>query len=329
MKRRMRTLIATGPLTLLLLLSLAACDSTSPSGEDTASDELAALESTLTQELGLSGTQQQTLATTMDRLADRHYAPGLLWELAAELQATLSDEQKQRLFERTDQRRRDDMCPPARFAQSGFAGRGIGLGSCLNDVLADEQKEAVEAIREGYRTQIEALIESKRSGDVSPEAFREAIQAIHEAVAAEIDALLTDEQRSAVEACRSERQAEREAEMEAFRAADRAAMSEVLMLTAEEEASIVALMDEHKAEVEALFEQFREGSLACDAFQETITALKEAFDEALQDVLDAMQWEIVQIHRALSQRAHPFGRRLGMGVFGGFGGFGLLDGPRR
>lgn len=329
MKRHIRTLFATGPLTLLLLLSFAACDSTSPSNDDTAADELAALESTLTQELGLSGTQQQSLETTMDRLGDRHYEPGLLWELAAELQATLSDEQKQRLFERTDQRHRDAMCPPARFAQSGFGGHGIGRGSCLNDVLTDEQKEAIAAIRERYRTQIEALIESKRSGELSQEAFREEMQTIHRVVAADIDALLTDEQRTTVEACRSERQAEREAEMEAFRAADRAAMSEVLMLTAEEEETIIALMDEHKAEVEALFDQFQEGSLACEAFQEATTALQEAFDEALLDVLDAMQWEIVQIHRALSHRARPFGRRLGMGVFGGFGGFGLVDGPRR
>ncbi len=336
-RRTFRTVTAS--LLAMVMITLAACDSgTAPEAEDDlAAEAAAALQTELTQELSLTSEQQGDVQDVMDRHEGQEHEPGFLWTLAAELQATLTDEQKQGFFDRTT-KERGDLCTSGRFGDMGEGPGGFGLprpggflgghgygfnggGSCLDDVLTDEQKEAVDALRESFGAEFEALREQFRAGDLEQEAFREQLQALHDALAAEIDALLTDEQRDAIEACRAERQAEREAEREARRAADRAAMSAALGLTADEEAAVFALLDEHKTEVEALVGEFQDDLISCDVFQTTLSDLKAAQDESLQAILDDTQWEVVLIHRALSHRMRRHGQRRG-GRFGGPGGTG-------
>ena len=331
-RRTFRSL--TVSLLAMMMITLAACDSgTAPEAENELAAEAAtALQTELTQELSLTSAQQGDVQSVMDRHEGQEHEPGFLWTMAAELQATLTDEQKQDFFDRTT-KERGDLCTSGRFGDMGEGPGGFGLprrggslgghgygsnggGSCLGDVLTDEQKETVDALRESVRAQFEALREQFRAGDLEQEAFREQLQALHAALAAEIDALLSDTQRDAIEACRADRQAEREAEREARRAADRAAMSAALGLTADEEAAVFALLDEHKAEVEALVGAFQDEMINCEDFQTTLSDLKAAQDESLQAILDDTQWEVVLIHRALSHRMRRHGQRRG-GRFGG------------
>ena len=316
-----------------LILTLAACDSgAAPDAEqELAAEAAAALQTDLTQTLSLSSDQQGEVSDVMNRHKGQEHEPGFLWTLAAELQASLTDEQKQELFDRTTQDR-GDLCTSGRFGDMGEGPGGFGLprpggfmgghgygfnggGSCLQDALTEDQQAAVDALREDFKAQVQALREERRAGTLEQEAFREQLQALADALAADIDALLTDEQRDAIEACRAERQAEREAEREARRAADRAAMSAALGLDATVEAEVFALLDAHKAEVQALVQQFQDDLIACEDFQAAITDLKTAHDESLQALLDDTQWEIVLIHRALSSRMRRHGRGFG-GRFG-------------
>ena len=336
-RRTFRTLTAS--VLAMMMITLAACDSgvDSEAEEELAAQAAVALQTELTQELSLSSAQQGDVQGVMDRHDGQEHEPGFLWTLAAELQATLTDEQKQRLFDRTSGDR-GDLCTSGRFGDMGEGPGGFGLprpggflgghgygsnggGSCFSDVLTDEQQEAVDALRESFRAEFEARREAFRAGNLEQEAFREQLQALHDALAAEIDALLTDEQRDAIEACRAERQAEREAEREARRVADRAAMSAALGLTADEETAVFALLDAHKAEVEVLVGEFQDDLISCEDFQAALSDLKDAHDASLQDILDDTQWEIVLIHRALSHRMRRHGQRRG-GRFGGPGGSG-------
>ncbi len=340
-RRTFRTLTAS--VLAMLMLTLAACDSaTAPDAEqELAGEAAAALEADLTQTLALTSDQQGDVRGVMNRHEGQEHEPGFLWTLAAELQASLTDEQKQRLFDRTT-KERGDICESGRFGDMGEGPGGFGLprpggflgghgygfnggGSCLEDVLTDEQKDSIAALRDAFKAEVEPLLEEKRAGTLEQDAFREQLQALLDALQADIDALLTDAQRDAIEACRAERQAEREAEREARRAADRAAMSAALGLTADEETALFALLDDHKAEVQTLMTEFQDGVISCEDFQATITDLKAAHDESLQDLLDDTQWEIVLIHRALSTRMRGHGRKFGGrfghgGPRGGFGG---------
>ncbi len=335
-RRTFRTLTAS--LLAMLMITLAACDSgTAPEAEqELAAEAAAALQTELTQELSLSSAQQGDVQGVMNRHEGQEHEPGFLWAMAAELQATLTDEQKQRLFDRTT-KDRGDLCTSGRFGDMGEGPGGFGLprrggslgghgygfnggGSCFDDVLTDEQKEAVDALRESFRAEIGVLREQRSDGALDQEAFREQLQALHDALAAEVDALLTDAQRDALEACRADRQAEREAEREARRAADRAAMSDALGLNTGQETDVFALLDAHKAEVQALVGEFQDDLISCEVFQATITDLKAAHDESLQAILDEeAQWVIVLIHRALSHRMRRHSQRAG-GRFGGSGG---------
>ena len=320
-------------LAMLLMITLAACDSsTAPDAEQELAAQTAdALEADLTQTLGLSTEQQGDLQGVRNRFDGQEHEPGYLWTLAAELQATLTDEQKQELFDRVT-RDRGDICESGRFGDMGEGPGGFGLprpgghmgghgygfnggGSCFSDVLTDEQDAAIDALREALKAEVDALREARQAGTLEQDAFRDQLQTLLEALKADIDALLTDEQRDAIEACRAERQAEREAEREARRAADRAAMSAALGLTAEEETALFTLLDDHKAEVRDLLQQFQDQLIECTDFQATIEDLKAAHDESLQALLDDTQWEIVLIHRALSSRMRRHGRGHG-GRFG-------------
>ena len=336
-RRTFRTLTAS--VLAMLMITLAACDSgtASDAEQELAAEAAAALEAELTQTLTLTSEQQGDVRGVMNRHEGQEHEPGFLWTLAAELQASLTDEQKQELFDRTTQDR-GDICESGRFGDMGEGPGGFGLprpggflgghgygfnggGSCLNDVLTDEQNDAIAALRDAFRAEVEALREQRRAGTLEQEAFREQLQALLEALQADIDALLTDTQRDAIEACRAEREAEREARREA----DRAAMSAALGLSADVEAAVFALLDDHKAEVQALMTEFQDGVISCEDFQATISDLKAAHDESLQALLDDTQWEIVLIHRALSSRmrghGHRFGGRFGHGGPGGrFGG---------
>lgn len=313
----------------MLTITLAACDSgagpDANAERELAAEAAAALQTELTQELSLSSAQQGDVQGVMNSQDGQEYEPDFLWALAAELHATLTDEQKQRFFDRTPDER-GDLCASGRFGDVGEGPGGFGLprpggflgghgygfnggGSCLDGVLTETQKETVDSLRKSFH------LEAFTSDDLEQEAFRERLQALHDALAAEIDALLTDEQRDALEACHAERQAEREAEREARRAADRAAMSNALDLNADEETAVFALLDAHKAEVEALVTDFQDDLISCEDFQTTLSALKAAHDASLQEILDETQWEIVLIHRALSHRMRRHFQQLG-GRFG-------------
>lgn len=328
MKRRLFQTLGTSLLVLLLGLTLAACDSQSPAGDasDADAQEAAALTSGLSQDLSLSASQQQAVQNAVDRNRHRMHEPGFLWALAAELHATLTDEQKQRLFDLAAQR-------DERFGERGCAGPGgfgPGFGrpghggpghggpggdqaGPFDDLLTDEQKAAIEEIRARYRPQIEALFTAFRNGEIEQDAFREQMQVLREAMKAEIDALLTDEQKAAIEQRRTERQAEREAEREARRAQERAAMIEALGLSDGQVAALDALLEAQMAERDALFEQFLAETITCEALQTALAALKEAGDAALQDILDETQWEIKRIHDALAGRMRSPGGQRGPG----------------
>ncbi len=304
-------------LALVVLIGLSACESPTASDEviDINTIDTADLSQTLTSELALTTVQQQAVSAIMTTHDGRAHEPGFLWYVAADLQETLTDAQKERLLARTDSMRGN-----GHFGHRSPRRRG-GNGGGLRDLLTDEQLEAAAAIRETYQPQFEALLEALRSESISRGEFHIQMQALQEAMRAEIEALLTDEQREALEA----RRAEREQAREEYRQQEQAAMEDALGLSADQITALANLMEQHQANREALREQFEAGDLTEEALHEALTALKAAQDEALQALLDETQYEIVQIHDALAHRAK---RRGGQGRRGPGGDRGGQGGPR-
>ena len=160
--------------------------------------------------------------------------------------------------------------------------------------LTNEQQSSIEAIHEVYTDQYRTLAEERRNGTITAEDFIEQMQALRVARHDEVNAVLTEEQRSRLDRGPDSFQARRDEVTNV--------MSEVLELTEEQLEGLESLRDSHLAEMQALREQFRGDNLDQDTLAEALTALQDQHDEALKNLLSADQYEIVQIHHALTLR---------------------------
>ena len=308
----------------LLVFTVAACDS-DPSAlvdEEATSAELTDLAARLSTDLDLSTEQAQAINSLVTVSDGERPEPGRLWTVAAELQQTLTDEQKTTLFETVEQRaaelaegrqgrrfNRDKQGNTRRFQRQGDKGSGF-----LNEFLTPEQQEHMKALREANREEMKALMEARQTGSLSQEAFREQARALREANREEMQALLTDEQKATLEEKRDERKA---AAAEAKERAT-AARTEALGLSVDQDAALASMREAHQAERKALVEKIRAGDLDREAVKAQVETAREARKAALAEILTPEQVEIVEIHNALTggialRRAGRFGAR-------GFGG---------
>lgn len=302
---------------MALVFLAAGCDSmdatTRGSNASTDDPALSQLAAGLAESASLSSTTAQQVNTILARHAGDEREPGFLWYVAADLQATLSDDEKERILARPE--RNENQGPRFRQRRGGNdrdrglrqnrrGSRGDGF---LNDLLTDEQRDQLKAIRESYGPQRRALRDSARSGVLSREEARTQAQALHEAMRAEIDALLTDEQKAALEAKREERRADREVHT----AAVRAAMQDALDLTDEQVATLETLKEEQKEAFDALREQFGQEGFDREQFREQRSTLRTEYQEALAGILSEAQLETVKIHHVLAR--HRIGHRATQG----------------
>ncbi len=316
---------------MLMLTTLAACDSSSAvGGLDGTEDSLGETVSLLAADLGLNAQESAALSASFAKFGDldgdSDREPGFLWRVAAELQATLTDEQKARLFERLEDagnRRRGG------GANGGIQGRrpgqgGPGMngnegrrGNALQRLeLTDDQQEAIAAIREEFKPQIEAILEQRDT--LTREEIKEQLDAIREEVKTRIEGVLTDEQKAQLEEWKAEaelRQAEREAAREVAREEAKLVMIEVLGLTDDQVNALEELRESAEAQREAIRELIESGADR-DAVQAEVEAQRAAHQEAMASILDDTQLEITMIHQVLSQRMK---NRKGKGGQGGNG----------
>ena len=274
---------------ILLVFVLAACDSNSID-ENLGDPELAQLSAAISDEVSLTSEQrgdfEQSLAQHGGNRFDRE--PGFLWTVAADLQATLTDEQKEELFAGTEEAEnglsfRGLLGFPGsggRYGLGGFMGgsrrHGISpMDSELN--LTEEQENALTEIHTVYREQFRALAESFKNGEITEDEVLTQLISLREAKEAEVLEVLTDEQEALLDAYR----AEREAAFETYRQAVNDVRNDVLGLSDEQAEAIDALYEEQLATRESLIEQLQAGDLTVADFQAEIDTL----EAARQDVL--------------------------------------------
>ena len=321
----------------LFAFTFAACDS-SPSAiadEEATSAELSDLAARLSTDLDLSTEQAQEINSLFAVLGDEKPERGHLWTVAAELQKTLTDEQKATLFEKLEQRtaemaegmkgRRFNQGEQGRrrHFQQGERGnarrlqrKGEPRANGLSDFLTTEQQEQTKALREANQEAMKVLMEARQDGSLSPEDFREQAKALREKGHEQMQALLTDEQKTAFE----EKRDARKARFGEHREAASEARNKALGLSADQEAALTSMRETHQAERKAFVEKIRAGNLDREAAKAELEALREANKAALAEILTPEQVEIAEIHDALTGGVslHRAGRRGARG-FGGPG----------
>ena len=310
-----------------LIFILAACDSNTID-ENIDDPELAQLSATIGDEVSLTSEQQSDFEQSLARHGGNRFnrEPGFLWTVAADLQATLTDEQKAELFAGTEEAEaglsfRGLLGFPGsggRYGLGGFMGgsrhHGISpMDSELN--LTEDQETALTDIHTRYREQFRALADAFSNSELSEDEVLSQLVTLREAKQAEVLDVLTDEQEAVLEQYR----AEREARFEEYRQQVNDVRNDVLGLTDEEAEAIDAIYEEQLATRESLIEQLQAGTLTVADFQAEIEVLETARQELLAGLLSELQYEIVQIHDALSVRSGKFGHRGGRGFGQGRG----------
>ena len=330
-QRKHTRLLALGLAAFLFVFTLAACGDSNfvtNTDDEATSTELTDLAARLSTDLGLSIEQTNRVNDLLAVSGDEKPEPGHLWTVAAELQQTLTDEQKARLFENVEQRRaefaegrqgrrfnRDGQGQGRRSNRDGqgqgrrFQRQGENGWSFLNDFLTPEQQEAMKTLREANRAEMKTLVEARQNGSLTDEDFREQAKALREANREAMQNLLTDEQKATLE----QKHEEMKARVEAHKDDATAARVEALGLTADQEVALAEMRQAHRAEAKTLIERAHAGDLDRETVRTEMQTLREANKAALADVLTPEQIEITDIHNALrgSIAARRSGRRGG------------------
>lgn len=312
---------------LLLVFALAACDSNT-SDENVQDPELAQLSAAISDEVSLTNDQRGDFEQSLFRHGgDRlNREPGFLWTVAADLQATLTEEQKNELFAGTEEAEGDLSFrgllgfpgSGGRYGLGGFMGgsRKHGISPVDSELdLTEEQETALTEIHTAYRDEFRALADAFRNGEVTEDAVIAQLVTLRQSRQAEVLDVLTDEQETLLETYRSER----EARFETYRQEINDVRNEILSLTDAEAEAIDALFEEQLATRESLIEQLQAGTLTVTDFQAEVDALEMARQDVLAGLLSDLQYEIVLIHDALSVRSGKFGHRGGRGFNRGQG----------
>jgi len=310
----------TGLFLALFAITMAACDANSNADDEFDTLEVQDLFTSVSSELSLTTSQQAQFAASLKNHDHGDRTPGYLWIVADSLSQTLTDEQKAELLSRTPFMEGADMFRGLHgfpgggeyYGVGGFMGASSHHGMSPEDVvlnLTAEQQTQLQAIHDTYRTEFKALAEAHRGGTITDEDFITQMRALHEAKRADIEAVLTADQLAAL----ADFRADREADFEAFRAEVKVVRDNVLGLTASESETFDNILADQLEAREILMEQFQAGDLSPAALNDEIEALMAAKTEALMALLSDGQYEVVQIHDALTVRVGKKGHRGKMG----------------
>ena len=272
------------------------------------STELEMFSIDLVNDLNLSDKSARNLRSALSRHGtggERDREPGFLWKLAAELQQTLTEEEKNNIFARLEEvkEKGKDRGKDAGKGRCESAGKDRGKkdGGALRviySVLADDQKPQFDAIMKEFRTGMDAIFSSIKAGEMTREEAKAEIESMEETMKSAIDALLTDDQKTQLEQMRADRKAEKKAYMEAVHQAK----IEALGLTVDQIAAIETARAETKAAMEALKAQVESEDLTKKEAREAAKAIFESNKTTMDAIFTATQIEIIKIHKYLEMR---------------------------
>ena len=264
------------------------------------STELEMFSIDLVNDLNLSDKSARNLRSALgrhDRGSERDREPGFLWKLAAELQQTLTEEEKNNIFARLEEVKEKGK-DRGKDAGKDRGKKDGGALRVIYSVLADDQKPQFDAIMKEFRTGMDAIFSSIKAGEMTREEAKAEIESMEETMKSAIDALLTDDQKTQLEQMRADRKAEKKAYMEAVHQAK----IEALGLTVDQIAAIETARAETKAAMEALKVQVESEDLTKEEAREAAKAIFEANKTTMDAIFTATQIQIIKIHKYLEMR---------------------------
>ncbi|PEN05097.1 hypothetical protein CRI93_13850 [Longimonas halophila] len=290
----------------MAVLLLVGCDTVASEQADPEPPASNTLVEMLNAELELTAAQQHSLREHDESVSLSAFgrftnetpsdaAPGVLWTVAADLHETLTDAQKERLFERNRALRRE-LRSEMRDGPRGAAWSRLprGVRQVLRKSLTDAQQEELRALHRELRSAIRDARNQLQEGTLSPEQFRTNVQELRTGFREDARAVLTDAQRERIQAIR-EAAAERRAERTAAR-------TTVLNLTDAQQEAIGTARQDTRERIRTIRIEQISGARDRDEARQAIRDVRSAMHETLRETLTDVQYETIRLHRSLVLR---------------------------
>ena len=289
-------------LTIIGFMFVVGCDTMNNDSDVNLDDpELQALAEGLNADIGLSKSSDDALKDALNRHGKdgKHRRdPGFLWNVAAEMQESLTQEEKDKMFEWMDANSVAFLHAPERKDHRGPKGDKGGIDIRLMMTVMDtDQQEALKNIMDSYRSQMDAVMRAMKDGTKDEATAKAEIEALELAMKNEIDSLLTDEQKDRIDRLQADMKQKRD---DAFQL-ERDAMVAALEMTTEQEASLAEINQKHEDAVKALFEEMKNAGDSADRkeFEDRIKDLIATRNNELELLFSDKQLEVVKVHASL------------------------------
>ena len=289
-------------LTIIGFVFVVGCDTMNNDGDVNLDDpELQALAEGLNADIGLSKSSDDALKDALNRHGKdgKHRRdPGFLWNVAAEMQESLTQEEKDKMFEWMDANSVAFLHAPERKDHRGPKGDKGGIDIRLMMTVMDtDQQEALKNIMDSYRSQMDAVMRAMKDGTKDEATAKAEIEALELAMKNEIDSLLTDDQKDRIDRLQADMKQKRD---DAFQL-ERDAMVAALEMTTEQEASLAEINQKHEDALKALFEEMKNAGDSADrkGFEDRIKDLNATRNNELELLFSDKQLEVVKVHASL------------------------------
>ena len=289
-------------LTITGFLLVAGCDTMNNDSDVSLDDpELQALAEGLNADIGLSKSSGDAFKDALNRHGKdgKHRRdPGFLWNVAAEMQESLTQEEKDKMFEWMDANSVAFLHAPERKDHRGPKGDKGGIDIRLMMTVMDtDQQEALKNIMDSYRSQMDAVMRAMKDGTKDEATAKAEIEALELAMKNEIDSLLTDDQKDRIDRLQADMKQKRD---DAFQL-ERDAMVAALEMTTEQEASLAEINQKHEDALKALFEEMKNAGDSADrkGFEDRIKDLNATRNNELELLFSDKQLEVVKVHASL------------------------------
>ncbi|MDP6878139.1 MAG: hypothetical protein QGI18_06025 [Candidatus Marinimicrobia bacterium] len=262
---------------------------------------------------------EQELALSEKQISDsgnflrsgRDYFPDntSLWKLALYLQQNLTQEQKQSLLSPPEYLIAEEISEENDIHHKRLR-HHQRMDEFIRSILNENQLSDYDEITNYKKTTLEEIFTSLKDGTHTKQETHSQMMGVMEWFRASMDKLLTDEQKSILEQMRKQKDDHWRKNRGGYGKYSkdsnkmRQEMYDVLGMSAEQISALETLEESFKLSLESLYNNFVDGivNYTPEQYIQNVQSITDSFHEDKISIFDAIQLEIIEIHRALARR---------------------------
>ncbi len=262
---------------------------------------------------------EQELALSEKQISDsgnflrsgRDYFPDntSLWKLALYLQQNLTEEQKQKLLSPPEYLIAEEISEENDIHHKRLR-HHQRMDEFIRSILNENQLSDYDEITNYKKAALEEIFTSLKDGTHTKQETHSQMMGVMEWFRASMDKLLTDEQKSILEQMRKQKDDHWRKNRGGYGKYSkdsnkmRQEMYDVLGMSAEQISALETLEESFKLSLESLYNNFVDDivNYTPEQYIQNVQSITDSFHEDKISIFDAIQLEIIEIHRALARR---------------------------